>query len=115
MTAPPVDGSELTILVAIQDCIHTLECAINSFEKAHSDFKEKVLAHEAKMHKELKELRDEVETLRDEMKEGRDKKNRKRRAGIVKGIEEIEEEAQKSKRKRVKIQGHDCNLTIWLD
>jgi hypothetical protein len=44
------------------------------------------------MYKEFNELRDEVKTLRDEMKEGRDKKNRKRRAGIAKGIEEIEEE-----------------------
>jgi hypothetical protein len=61
----------------------------------------------------LKELRDEVKTLRDKMNEGRDKENRKRRAGIAEGIEEFEE-AQKPKRRRVEIQGHDCNLMIWL-
>ncbi len=114
MIAPLADSGELTILAAIQEYICTLERAANSFEKAHSDFKEKILAHEAKMHKELKELRDEVEMLCDKMKEGRDKKNRKRRACIAEGIEEIEEETRKSKRRRVKIQGYDCNLTIWL-
>jgi hypothetical protein len=52
-----------------------------------------------------------VKTLRDEAKELRNKISRKR-TNAADGIEEIEEEAQKSKRRRVEIQEHDNGVSI---
>jgi uncharacterized protein YlxW (UPF0749 family) len=76
---------------------------LNSFETKYKVFEERISALEVDLQKEVKRLRNEVKTLYKELKELYNEISRKRRTYIVEGIEEIEEEALKSKRKRVEI------------
>jgi len=84
----------------------------NSFEIKYKVFEERISVLEVDLQKEVKGLRNEVKTLRKELKELRNEISRKRRTYIVDGIEEIEEEALKSKRRRVEIQEHDNKVSI---
>jgi predicted nuclease with TOPRIM domain len=65
-----------------------------------------------KLRDEAKELRDEAKELRDEVKEIRDEISRKRSTGGVDGIDDDEEEAQKSKRRRFDISEHERGVSI---
>ena len=126
MIIPTADSGKLTIIAVIKRYIGKLKsCAnflkgdsqcyslrLNSFEIKYKVFEERISVLEVDLQKEVKGLRNEVKTLRKELKELRNEISRKRRTYIVDGIEEIEEEALKSKRRRVEIQEHDNKVSI---
>jgi GTPase involved in cell partitioning and DNA repair len=64
------------------------------------------------LQKEVKGLYNKVKTLREELKELYNKISCKRRIYIINSIKEIEEEALKSKCKRVKIQKYNNKVSI---
>ena len=127
MTAPTADCGKLTLAAVVKRCTGRLKrCAdhlnvdsqcyslrIDGLRTKHDDLQGRVsvletaeygLQREVKeLLDEMKEVRDEVKELRDEAKEVRDEISRKGRTDAVDGIEEIEEEARKLKRRRVEI------------
>jgi hypothetical protein len=128
VTLPTADGGKLTTIAIIKRCMGKLKsCAnflkgdsqcyslrLDGFETKHEVFEERISALEVDLQKEVERLRDEVKTLREELKELRNEISRKRRTYVVEGIEEIEEEALKSKRRRVEIQEHDNGVSIMF-
>ena len=132
MTVPTADGSNLTTVAVVKRCMGKLKsCAnflkgdsqcyslrLDGFETKHQVFEERISALEVEvevevdLQKEVEGLRDEVKTLREELKELRNEISRKRRTYVVDGTEEIEEEALKSKRRRVEIQEHDNGVSV---
>jgi len=90
-----------------------LQSRLFELETAESVCQMELLFDEAKiLRDEAKELRDEAKELRDEVKGIRDEISRKRRTGGVDGIDDDDEEAQKSKRLRFDISEHDNGISI---
>ena len=83
-----------------------LQSRLFELETAESVCQMELLFDEAKI------LRDEAKELRDEVKGIRDEISRKRRTGGVDGIDDDDEEAQKSKRLRFDISEHDNGISI---